>query len=105
MTELKYNEEILQATKQHTAAVRSINLRYSSKHNPYNIGDVVTDHYHTIKIDKIKYGYMSDKFPSCIYYGKGLTKMGHFLKNRLVQFIKSILNKILWKILNINKFK
>lgn len=49
--------------------------RFAFSNNPHKIGDIITDHIGSIKIQQIKttFGYL-DKYPSCIYIGQELKK-------------------------------
>lgn len=46
---------------------------YAIIHNPYKIGDIITDHKETIKIEVIKV-YLDFKNPCCCYSGTILNK-------------------------------
>ena len=48
--------------------------QYAIEHNPVKVGDIVTDHYHTIRVEKMSmYGY---PVPCMVYRGTELTKQG-----------------------------
>ena len=48
--------------------------QYAIEHNPVKMGDIVTDHYHTIRVEKMSfYGY---PIPCMLYRGTELTKQG-----------------------------
>ena len=57
-------------------------LNFSEENNPYKIGDIVRDHYHIIKIRKIKHRFPDARgifnsesdFPTTIFTGTELTK-------------------------------
>lgn len=56
--------------------VKQMELRkqYAIEHNPVKVGDIVTDHYHTIRVEKMNmYGY---PVPCMVYHGTELTKQG-----------------------------
>lgn len=48
--------------------------QYASERNPVKVGDIVTDHYHTIKVEKMSIGGIS--IPYMVYYGTELRKNG-----------------------------
>lgn len=55
--------------------VRMLNQEHAFSNNPYKIGDVVTDHQDTIRIEKITWCFtFGQKFPECKYYGPTLKK-------------------------------
>ena len=48
--------------------------QYAIERNPVKLGDIVTDHYHTIRVEKMNmYG---DPVPCMVYHGTELTKQG-----------------------------
>ena len=48
--------------------------QYAIEHNPVKVGDIVTDHYHTIRVEKMSlYGH---PIPFMRYQGTELTKQG-----------------------------
>jgi hypothetical protein len=47
---------------------------YALSNNPYKVGDIIEDHYHVIKIEKIEVHKFLEAFPSCVYKGEVLTK-------------------------------
>ena len=57
-------------------------FKYAEENNPYKIGDIVEDHYHSIKIRKIKHRFPDARgifnsesdFPTTTYIGTELTK-------------------------------
>lgn len=61
---------------------KDLKKQYAIENNPVKIGDVVTDHLHTIRVDDIKYyglSYNSDR-PQMTYYGIELKKNGEAKK-------------------------
>tara|TARA_R110000868_G_scaffold348792_1_gene609989 strand:+ start:500 stop:793 length:294 start_codon:yes stop_codon:yes gene_type:complete len=60
---------------------------YANSNNPYKIGDVITDHICSIKIDKIKWCYTSwGDNPACmIYYGVELKANGEPTKKQKIR--------------------
>jgi len=57
-------------------------LKFAEENNPFKIGDIVSDYYHTIKIRKIKHRFPDARgifnsesdFPTTIFTGTELTK-------------------------------
>ena len=75
-------------------------LEFACSNNPVKIGDVITDHYKTIRVEKLFWGYYySSPFPCMYYRGIRLTKKGEPVKrdaddNRVSQMdIKEINGK------------
>ena len=58
--------------------------QYAIEHNPVNVGDIVTDHYHTIMVEEMRvYGH---PVPYICYYGTELTKKGEPKKRQPIPF-------------------
>ncbi len=53
-----------------------INSAYAFSNSPVEVGDIVTGHYQTIKVDKIKLSAGRGELPQCVYFGAVLTKKG-----------------------------
>jgi hypothetical protein len=72
-TEYEKRLDELQADfdRKKSALIREIAL----KNNPYKVGDVVTDHMGSIRIESIGVSMLSGR-PSCFYNGVILTKQG-----------------------------
>lgn len=64
-------EEIL---KRHSLELSDFNRKVAFNNNPYKIGDIITDHCCTIKIEKIQFTTSYDSFPICVYTGVKLNK-------------------------------
>jgi len=54
-------------------------IEYALTNNPVKVGDIVTDHCHTIKVEKIQIHFL--KKPQCVYLGSELNKTGSIKKN------------------------
>ncbi len=60
---------------------RRLAVLFAQENNPYQVGDIVTDHIGSLKIESIKYsrnGY--NELPCCIYFGIELKKDGTPMK-------------------------
>lgn len=58
---------------------KTLAKEFAFANNPYKIGDIITDHNNTIKIDTIKWAmgrYWETELPYCVYYGVALKKNG-----------------------------
>lgn len=67
--------------------------QYAIEHNPVKVGDVVTDHYHTIRVERMEiYVY---PVPIIRYYGTELTKQGVPKKRQPVIENPVLQNKII----------
>ena len=64
---------------------------FAFSNNPVKIGDIITDHYKTIRVEKLLYGYNFGTPFSCMFYrGTRLNKKGEPMKrdaddNRVAQ--------------------
>ena len=78
MTEEEYEAKRTFIQKEYNNKLKALNKECASSNNPYKIGDVITDHYHTIRIERI--GLSSHKahndMPQCVYRGVELKKDG-----------------------------
>ena len=78
-------EEECEINKKHLAR------KFAYSNNPVKIGDIITDHYKTIRVEKLVYGRnFGYTFPCMFYYGTRLTKKGEPAKrnndaNRVAQ--------------------
>lgn len=70
MTEKEYQERLESLRKMRI----ELDTEYALSNSPYKIGDIIQDHYHTIKIEKIKFANRYDGTPQCVYYETELTK-------------------------------
>ncbi len=78
-------EEECEIKKKHLAR------EFAFSNNPVKIGDIITDHYKTIRVEKLLYGYNLGTPFSCMFYcGTRLNKKGEPAKrntdaNRVAQ--------------------
>lgn len=50
---------------------------YALANNPIKVGDIITDHYHTIKVERIGTAIViGSPYPACVYSGVQLKKDG-----------------------------
>lgn len=70
---------------------KNLAREFAYSNNPVKIGDIITDHYKTIRVEKFLYGRnFGYTFPCMFYYGTRLTKKGEPAKrntdaNRVAQ--------------------
>lgn len=58
----------------------ALRRQYAAEHNPVKVGDIVTDHYHTIKVERMSvYGHPQ---PYIKYSGPVMTKQGVLAKRQ-----------------------
>lgn len=69
--EYKYRMEVLAA--EFEAKKRALVKECALSNNQYNVGDIVTDHIGSVKVEKIMTTTSNDK-PTCVYYGIELKK-------------------------------
>lgn len=67
--------------------VNELGLQYAREHNPYKVGDTISDHIGAMKIQRVQIvlgAYVSISFnePFCRYYGVQLKKDGTPLKRQ-----------------------
>jgi hypothetical protein len=81
MTKEEYNTKLKKFKKDFEDAKLQVAKEYAKSNNPYKIGDVVTDHMGSIKIEKIGF-WITAEFPECMYSGIELKKDGTSFKNK-----------------------
>lgn len=77
MTKEEYKSKVIEINNDRELKLKSLAKEYALSNNPYKIGDIVTDHIKTVKIEKIQFtlgGLQSP--PECVYTGIELTKKG-----------------------------
>lgn len=74
------------ADKDYQEQKKAIIIRYCKANNPYNIGDIFTDHIGSIRIEKIGYSKVFGRVDYCCEYeGVVLKKDGTETKNRVMR--------------------
>lgn len=75
MTIEEYRQKRKELRERHWREEKELAKEYALANNPYSIGDLVTDHIGSIKIEKIQ---ISEDIsgPCCVYYGLELKKDG-----------------------------
>lgn len=74
MTREEYLAEKYRLRQEYDGSIDELKIRYANANNPYKQGDIVEDHAHKIKIQKLKV-YPTDP-PQMIYTGVWLKKDG-----------------------------
>ena len=74
MTFKEVQEKCNELQKECTNKQVELRKRYDIEHNPIKVGDIVTDHFHTIKVEKM--GFHLYPTPCMTYTGTELTKQG-----------------------------
>ena len=73
MTKETLDKQLTQLLADYEQSRKELIKRYCIANNPYKIGDVFTDHFGRIKIEKITYSIHS---MCCVYFGPELKKDG-----------------------------
>jgi hypothetical protein len=82
MTKEDYSRKMQELLEEFSLKKDSLMVEYSKANNPYQVGDTFTDHMGSIRIESIRYGFLSlVGYPSCVYYGPELRKDGTPKKN------------------------
>jgi len=87
MTKEEYDLAKKELEKQFEEKKKQLAINYATSNNPYKQGDVITDHFHTIRIDRWKTTYGSFGYPSLVYYGTVLNKDGKESKNQKENYV------------------
>lgn len=59
--------------------IRAIQHQYAIENNPINIGDIITDHIGSIRVETIRVCH-NTKYPTCVYNGFVVTKKWFYFK-------------------------
>ena len=82
MTSEELQEKCMALQQECNDKQMALRKQYAIEHNPVKLGDIVTDHYHTIRVEKMCiYGYL---VPFMRYHGTELTKQGEPKKRQPV---------------------
>ena len=73
MTKSEYATALKDLEKEYRERQNRIHIEYAMSNNPYNVGDVLTDGFNTIKVIKIRVSAFGS-VPQCVYEGVRLTK-------------------------------
>lgn len=74
MTAKELREKCMALQRECNDKQMELRKQYAIEHNPVKVGDIVTDHYHTIRVEKI--GIYGCPVPYMVYHGTELTKQG-----------------------------
>ncbi len=81
MNKLTYGELYNAIQNDKFYELRKLKKEYAFSNNFYKIGDIIEDHYHIIKIEKIQWTSLTN-FPECVYTGIQLTKKLEIVKKQ-----------------------
>lgn len=82
MNEKEYDDKRKKLNLDHDKQLANIDKEYALSNNPYNVGDVISDHYKTIRIKKIRTTRVLLGKPTCLYEGLRLNKDGTISKRQ-----------------------
>lgn len=81
MTFEEYEAKKKEILEEADRRIAEIGVEFALSNNPVSIGDVITDHYQAIKVDKIHVVGRLTFLPSCVYSGTLISKTGKPFKN------------------------
>lgn len=96
MTKQEYDEKLKVIEENYDLLKKDLYKNFAFANNPYKVGDIITDHIGSIKIEKIRfkrppYNFLPtspecvyegiELLPQCVYEGIELTKKGEPKKN------------------------
>ena len=82
MTREEYDLALNELSTEYDKKRMEVIKQYAFAHNPYKIGDKITDHVATIEIQKIQPYYRHGDLPSCVYTGIQHNKDGKVSKKQ-----------------------
>ena len=74
MTAKELQEKCMALQRECNEKQMELRKQYAIEHNPVKVGDIVTDHHHTIRVEKM--GSYGCPIPIMRYIGTELTKQG-----------------------------
>ena len=74
MTAKELQEKCLALQRECNDKIMELRKQYAIERNPVKVGDIVTDHYHTIRVEKMSI--WGHPIPFMLYRGTELTKQG-----------------------------
>ena len=74
MTPEEYEKELTELENKFDSEKTALDEKYAAVNNTVKIGDLVTDHIGTIKVEKIKTAIINSVVPHCAYWGTRITK-------------------------------
>lgn len=78
----EYKEFKAEIDKEYQMKLRELAAIFATANSPVSVGDFVTDHIGTIKVEKVSlYLSLSKDVPSCVYYGPCYTKKNVLYKS------------------------
>lgn len=80
MTLNEYEKELKKLNEKHDNELKELAIKFALSNNNVSIGDIVTDHIGSIKVDIIRF-HLAET-PSCVYCGIQHTKTGKPFKNK-----------------------
>jgi hypothetical protein len=83
-----YLKKLSEMIKRHNGEIRRLQQEYAYAQSPYKVGDYVTDHIGTIKVEKIQWQ-SSDmgKDVTCVYFGQCYTRKKEPFKSGETRFV------------------
>ena len=76
----RFNYEKVELEKRFNKEKRSLDISFAKEHCPVKIGDIVTDHYKTVKVEKFILSYDNNSIPCASFRGIRMTKDGKPMK-------------------------
>jgi len=82
MTKEDFKIKLLEIEDYYGKSKKKLFTEFAFAHNPYKIGDIISDAKTTIKIEKIIYAKFCDlQYPHCYYTGMEIDKKGEPCEN------------------------
>ena len=94
MTAKELSEKMIAIQNESNAKQFLLLNQYATEHNPVKIGDVITDHFHTIRVEKMCISTKWTSVPIMRYRGTELTKQGLPKKRQPVPVLPVFQNNI-----------
>ena len=100
MTEKEFMRAINKIKSEQSEKIKAVRAQYAEDNNPVKIGDMISDHYQTLKVERfcIHSASFKREFPFYSYHGPLITKAGKPFKSgkrgRIYQTQLKIINGV-----------
>ncbi len=86
-----YRNELTKLKRGYDNKVGILERDYAFSNSSVKVGDIVTDHIGSVKVDVILYAIVRDNdYPTCVYRGEELTKAGKARKKQSIRDIYQV---------------
>ena len=74
MTQQEYKLELDRIDREYNSRKNNLYTEYALSNNPYKVGDIISDHIGSVKVESVSVYLDIDRLPMCVYTGTTLRK-------------------------------